>query len=112
MRKSELIRQQRPFKLGHPNSLGIRPIELLAPKRPDTAPRYLERRMVGDVIFYYWRPPTWARKQSCPMRCVPLGSNYAQASRQVRNELLPVFDRWREGVRKRKPKTPPFVRKA
>lgn len=59
-------------------------------------PRYTRRKPLnGGVWAYYFEPPTWARKQECPVEAQALGSDYAAAVRRAEEVLLPAFDSWR-----------------
>jgi hypothetical protein len=44
---------------------------------------------------YFFEPPTWARKQGCPVEAEALGTEQAAAVERTENVLLPAFDSWR-----------------
>jgi len=46
---------------------------------------------------YFFEPPTWVRKQSCPVKAEALGENFAAAVERTENVLLPAFDSWLSG---------------
>jgi hypothetical protein len=46
---------------------------------------------------YFFEPPTWARRQDCPLEAEPLGENYGAAVERAEHILLPAFDSWRSG---------------
>ena len=66
---------------------------------PHTAskfPRYCRRKALkGGRWAYFFEPPTWARKQSCPVKAEALGVEHAAAVERAENVLLPAFDSWR-----------------
>jgi hypothetical protein len=68
-------------------------------KLPPTAlklPRYCRRKPLKSCQWaYFFEPPTWARKQGCPVQAEALGEEYAAAVNRARNVLLPAFDSWR-----------------
>src|SRR4051794_18505292 len=68
-------------------------------KPPDTAskfPRYCRRKPLKSGRWaYFFEPPTWARKQSCPVKAEALGAEHAAAVERAENFLLPAFDSWR-----------------
>jgi hypothetical protein len=70
-------------------------------KRPRSAlpkPRYVERKpLKSGAVAYFFNVPTWARKAGCPVRNVPLGTDYDTAVRRAEDVLLPAFDSWRTG---------------
>jgi hypothetical protein len=68
-------------------------------KPPDTAskfPRYCRRKPLKSGRWaYFFEPPTWARKQSCPVKAEALGTERVAAVERAENVLLPAFDSWR-----------------
>ena len=66
---------------------------------PHTAlkfPRYCRRkRLKSGRWAYFFEPPTWARKQSCPVKAEALGAERVAAVERAENVLLPAFDSWR-----------------
>ena len=68
-------------------------------KPPDTAskfPRYCRRKPLKSGRWaYFFEPPTWARKQSCPVKAEALGAERVAAVERAENVLLPAFDSWR-----------------
>ena len=67
-------------------------------KLPHTAlkfPRYFRRKPLKSGRWaYFFEPPTWARKQGCPVQAEALGEEYADAIDRAKNVLLPAFDSW------------------
>jgi hypothetical protein len=70
-------------------------------KPPRTAlklPRYCRRKPLKNGRWaYFFEPPSWARKQDCPLKAEPLGEDYAAAVERAEHMLLPAFDSWRSG---------------
>ena len=68
-------------------------------KPPHTAsqfPRYCRRKPLKSGRWaYFFEPPTWARKQSCPVKAEALGAEPVAAIERAENVLLPAFDSWR-----------------
>jgi len=68
-------------------------------KDPHTAsqfPRYCRRRSLKSGRWaYFFEPPTWARKKSCPVKAEALGAELVAAIERAENVLLPAFDSWR-----------------
>ena len=68
-------------------------------KPPDTAskfPRYCRRKALKSGRWaYFFEPPTWARKLSCPVKAEALGAERVAAVERAENVLLPAFDSWR-----------------
>ena len=68
-------------------------------KSSDTAskfPRYCRRkRLKSGRWAYFFEPPTWAHKQSCPVKAEALGAERVAAVARAENVLLPAFDSWR-----------------
>ena len=59
-------------------------------------PRYCRRKPLKNGRWgYFFAPPTWARKQGCPVRAEALGTKQAAAVERAENVLLPAFDSWR-----------------
>jgi hypothetical protein len=59
-------------------------------------PRYCRRKPLKSGRWgYFFEPPTWARKQDCPVRAEALGAEQAAAVERTENVLLPAFDSWR-----------------
>jgi hypothetical protein len=59
-------------------------------------PRYCRRKPLKSVQWgYFFEPPTWARKQGCPVKAEALGAEQAAAVERIQNILLPAFDSWR-----------------
>jgi hypothetical protein len=59
-------------------------------------PRYCRRKILKSGRWgYFFEPPTWARKQGCPVKAEPLGAEQAAAVERTENVLLPAFDSWR-----------------
>ena len=67
-------------------------------KLPHTAlkfPRYFRRKPLKSGRWaYFFEPPTWARKQGCPVQAEALGEEYADAIDRAKNVLLAAFDSW------------------
>jgi len=61
-----------------------------------TFPRYCRRKPLKNGRWgYFFEPPTWARKQGCPVEAEALGTEQAAAVERTENVLLPAFDSWR-----------------
>jgi hypothetical protein len=59
-------------------------------------PRYCRRKPLKSGRWaYFFEPPTWARKQCCPVKAEALGAEHAAAVERAENFLLPAFDSWR-----------------
>ena len=59
-------------------------------------PRYCRRKPLESGQWgYFFEPPTWARKQGCPVKAEALGPEQAAAVERSENVLLPAFDSWR-----------------
>jgi hypothetical protein len=59
-------------------------------------PRYCRRKPLKSGRWgYFFEPPTWARKQGCPVKAEALGTEQAAAVERIQNILLPAFDSWR-----------------
>ena len=59
-------------------------------------PRYCRRKTLKSGRWgYFFEPPTWARKQGCPVKAEALGAEQAAAVERTKNVLLPAFDSWR-----------------
>jgi hypothetical protein len=60
--------------------------------------RYCRRKPLNSGRWgYFFEPPTWARKQGCPVKAEALGPEQAAAMERTENVLLPAFDSWRSG---------------
>jgi hypothetical protein len=67
-----------------------------APSTALTFPRYCRRKPLKSGRWgYFFEPPTWARKQGCPVKAEALGAEQAAAVERTENILLPAFDSWR-----------------
>jgi hypothetical protein len=61
-------------------------------------PRYVRRKWLkGQSWAYFFEPPTWARKNKCPVQAEALGQDYENARDKAESILLPLFDSWRTG---------------
>jgi hypothetical protein len=60
-------------------------------------PRYVRRKPLKGGWGYFFDPPTWARKQACPVAAESLGTDYHAAVLRAETILLPQFDVWRDG---------------
>ncbi|MCA6102093.1 MULTISPECIES: hypothetical protein [Bradyrhizobium] len=61
-------------------------------------PRYCRlKSLKNGRRGYFFEPPTWARKEGCPVTAEALGEDYATALNRTKNILLPAFDSWRSG---------------
>jgi len=61
-------------------------------------PRYVRRKWLkGQSWAYFFEPPTWARKEGCPIAAEALGGDYAAARDKAETILLPLLDSWRTG---------------
>src|SRR5262245_23712783 len=60
-------------------------------------PRYVRRKPLKSGWGYFFAPPTWARKDGCPLQPEALGSDYQAAVLRAETILLPQFDVWRDG---------------
>jgi hypothetical protein len=59
-------------------------------------PRYCRRKPLKSGRWgYFFEPPTWARKQGCPVEAEALGTEQPAAVERTENVLLPAFDSWR-----------------
>jgi hypothetical protein len=85
---------------------GLRPLlpvglpdRLIAPIRSAHSrdwPRYMEsRELRSGLTAYYWKPPTWARRQGCCMPARPLGHDCEVAKHRCNTDLNVEFDLWR-----------------
>jgi hypothetical protein len=67
------------------------------PRTVQRLPRYVRRKWLkGQAWAYFFEPPTWARKDGCPVAAEALGSDYENA-RDKAESVLPLFDSWRSG---------------
>jgi hypothetical protein len=65
-------------------------------RKPVGWPKYMRaKRLSQGLEAYFWEPPTWARKQGCPVRAEALGHDYATAKRRCDETLNPQFHSWR-----------------
>jgi hypothetical protein len=61
-------------------------------------PRYVRRKWLKEQSWaYFFEPPTWARKDGCPVRAQALGRDYESARDKAESILLPLLDSWRTG---------------
>ena len=61
-------------------------------------PRYCLRKPLANGKWaYFFNPPSWARKQGCPLNSEPLGNDYDDAVSRAEKILLPAFDSWKTG---------------
>lgn len=59
-------------------------------------PRHCRRKLLRSGRWaYFFEPPTWARKQGCPVDAEALGKDYVAAVERAENILLPAYDSWR-----------------
>ena len=83
------------------NEAGIENLEnsyMRVPRTIQPLPRYVRRKWLkGHTWAYFFEPPTWARKNGCPVCAEALGSDYESARDKAKSVLLPVFDSWRTG---------------
>ena len=56
------------------------------------------KRVKSGATAYYWSPPSWAKKNGCPLKAEALGSDYARAKQRCDEVLNPQFDAWRIGA--------------
>jgi hypothetical protein len=69
-----------------------------APRTVQPLPRYVRRKWLkGQTWAYFFEPPTWARKDGCPVVAEALGSDYESARDKAETVLLPLFDSWSTG---------------
>jgi hypothetical protein len=67
------------------------------PRTIQPLPRYVRRRWLKEQTWaYFFEPPTWARKDGCPVSAEALGNDY-ESAREAESVLLPLFDSWRTG---------------
>lgn len=67
-------------------------------RKPLGWPKYMiAKRLAGGRLAYYWQPPTWAKKRSCPMAAEGLGADFPAAKDRCDSLLNPQFDSWRRG---------------
>jgi hypothetical protein len=68
------------------------------PRTVQPLPRYVRRKWLKEQSWaYFFEPPTWARKDGCPVHAEALGRDYETARNKVETVLLPLFDSWRTG---------------
>jgi len=71
----------------------MRPLRTVQP-----LPRYVRRKWLKRKTWaYFFEPPTWARKDGCPVQAEALGADYESAREKTESILLPLFDSWRTG---------------
>ena len=67
-------------------------------RKPAGWPRYMRsKRLKSGLTGYFWEPPTWARREKCPVCAEALGTDYAAAKQRCDDVLNPQFDAWRTG---------------
>jgi hypothetical protein len=66
-------------------------------RKPPGWPKYMEAKPVAGAIRYFWNAPSWARKQSCPIKSEALGTDYAAAKARCDDYLNPLFKSWLTG---------------
>lgn len=77
-------------------------------RKPAGWPRYMRaKRLKSGPTAYFWDPPTWARKNKCPVHAEALGTDYAKAKQRCDDILNPQFDAWRTGGEMRDPSAAP-----
>jgi hypothetical protein len=69
----------------------------MTPRSALPLPRYVRRKPLKGRWGYFFDPPTWARKQACPVAAEALGTDYHAAVLRAETILLPQFDVWRDG---------------
>jgi hypothetical protein len=69
----------------------------MTPRSALPLPRYVRRKPLKGGWRYFFEPPTWARKDGCPVEAESLGSDYHAAVLRAETILLPMFDVWRDG---------------
>jgi hypothetical protein len=66
------------------------------PRSAKPLPRYTRRKpLAGGKWAYFFEPPTWARRNGCPVQAEALGDDYDAAVRRAEDVLLKGFDSWR-----------------
>jgi hypothetical protein len=66
------------------------------PRSAKPLPRYTRRKPLADGRWaYFFEPPTWARRDGCPVNAEALGADYDVAVRRAEDVLLKGFDSWR-----------------
>ena len=73
-----------------------------APRTVQPLPRHVRRKWLkGQTWAYFFEPPTWARKDGCPVAAEALGGDYESARDKAESVLLPLFElvayRWTFG---------------
>ena len=69
-----------------------------APRTVQPLPRHVRRKWLkGQTWAYFFEPPTWARKDGCPVAAEALGGDYESARDKAESVLLPLFNSWRTG---------------
>jgi hypothetical protein len=69
----------------------------MTPRSALPLPRYVRRKPLKGGWGYFFDPPTWARKEGCPVAAEALGADYHAAVLRAETVLLPQFDVWRAG---------------
>jgi len=69
----------------------------MTPRSALPLPRYVRRKPLKGGWGYFFEPPTWARKDGCPVEAESLGADYHAAVLRAETILLPMFDVWRDG---------------
>jgi hypothetical protein len=65
-------------------------------RKPVGWPKYMRaKRLRNGLEAYFWEPPTWARRNNCPVNAEALGSDYAIAKQRCDEVLNVQFDAWR-----------------
>ena len=65
-------------------------------RKPMGWPRYMHDHLRTDgLTSYYWKVPTWAKKEGFPLRSEALGLDYGEAKRRCDDLLNPQLDAWR-----------------
>jgi hypothetical protein len=68
------------------------------PRSAKRLPRYTRRKpLAGGRWGHFFEPPTWARRDGCPVNAEALGEDYDVAVRRAEDVLLKAFDSWRTG---------------
>jgi hypothetical protein len=74
-------------------------------RKPLGWPRYMvARHLKSGAISFFWYPPSWAKRNACPLQGEPLGSDYGNAKSRCDEILNPQFDAW---VRREEAVAPP-----
>ena len=65
-------------------------------RKPLGWPRYMVARQLKSGVGYYWVPPTWAKRDGCPLGVEALGTDYGDAKKRCDEVLNLQFDAWRK----------------